>query len=263
VTLDLDRYFQRIAWTGATAATMPVLAGLLRAHMVTIPFENLDILLGTPVSLDLDALQDKLVDRKRGGCCYEHATLFQAVIERLGFEVRAHDARVTMLGTKATSARTHMLLTVELPEGAFVLDPGFGGLAPLVPVPLDGQQAGDHWLERDAGEVTLKVRTPDKGIIDAWVTTLAPLYPIDFVVAAHYTSTSPRSGFTQRMMLRAFTDEGRVAVMNRDVTRWDGDVPTPSRLADRAALHDLLVGDFGFDLDVSHLRVPSIPEWSA
>jgi N-hydroxyarylamine O-acetyltransferase len=263
VTLHLDRYFERIAWDGPTTATFATLAGLLRAHMTRIPFENLDILLGTPVDLDLDALQGKLVERKRGGCCYEHATLFQAVIDRLGFEVRAHDARVTMLGTKESSARTHMLLTVELPEGAFVLDPGFGGLAPLMPVPLDGTVAGDHWLERDAGEVTLMVRTPDRGIVDAWVTTLAPLYPIDFVVAAHYTSTSPRSGFTQRLMLRAFTDDGRVTVMNRDVTRWDGDVPTPSRLADRAALRDLLVADFGFDLDVSHLRVPSIPEWSA
>lgn len=262
MTLDLDRYFERIAWTGPTTATLSTLAGVLRAHMTSIPFENLDILLGTPLSLELDALQTKLVERKRGGCCYEHTTLFQAVIERLGFTPNAHDARVIMKGVKANAARTHMLLSVDVPEGMFVLDPGFGGLAPLVPVPLDGTPAGDHWLERDGGESTLKVRTPD-GIADAWVSTLTPLYPIDFVVACHFTATSPRSGFRQRLMLRAFTDDGRVTVMNRDVTRWVDDVASPSRLADRAALRELLVSDFGFDLDVSKLIVPSIPEWSA
>jgi N-hydroxyarylamine O-acetyltransferase len=260
VTLDLDRYFERIGWTGATTSTLPVLAGLLRAHMTAIPFENLDVLLGVPIELELDALQTKLVDRKRGGMCYEHTTLFQGVLERLGFEIAAHSARVTMLAKKHLQARTHMLLTVELPEGAFVLDPGFGGNAPLVPVPLDGTPAGDYVLERDAGEYLLKLAGQD-----LWISTLAPEYPVDFSVLCHYTATHPRSGFRQRLMLRAFLPDegGRVAVMNRTVTRTVDGLATTSELADRAELHDLLVADFGFDLDVSRLRVPSIPEWSA
>ena len=93
MTLDLDRYFARIGWTDPVPATMPTLAGLLRAHMIAIPFENLDVLLGKSPSLELDDLQTKLVDRKRGGYCYEHATLFQAVLARLGcsFSIRRPD----------------------------------------------------------------------------------------------------------------------------------------------------------------------------
>lgn len=260
MTLDLDRYFARIGWTDPVPPTLPTLAGLLRAHMTTIPFENLDVLLGKPPSLDLDHLQAKLIDAKRGGYCYEHSTLFAAVLERLGYAIKAHSARVTMATPKQLAPRTHMLLSVDLPEGAFVLDPGFGGLAPLSPVPLDGTVAGDHWLERDAGEYTLKVTTPDR-VVDAWVTTLTPEYPIDFVLANHYTATHPNSPFTQRLMMRAFTADGKLSVMNRDVTRVEHGQPAVSQLADRQALRDLLAADFGFDLDVAALAIPSVPGW--
>ena len=97
MTLDLDRYFARIGWTGATDVSLATLAGLVRAHMTTIPFENFDVLLQRPISLELDALQAKLIDAKRGGYCYEHSTLFQAVLDRLGYTVKAHSARVTMM----------------------------------------------------------------------------------------------------------------------------------------------------------------------
>jgi N-hydroxyarylamine O-acetyltransferase len=264
VTLDLDRYFERIGWTDPVPPTLHTVAGLLRAHMTAIPFENLDVLLGKPPSLELADLVTKLIDQRRGGYCYEHATLFQAVLERLGLDVKAHSARVTMVGTKQTSPRTHMLLSIDVPEGAFVLDPGFGGVAPLVPVPLDGievdgQAPGTlgHWLERDAGETTLKVRTPDR-VVDAWVSPLTPDYPIDFVMANHFTATHPRSPFTQRLMLRAFVDGDSVRVMNRDLTVGG----VTRQLADRAELQQILATYFGIDHDVSSLRVPSIPEWS-
>jgi N-hydroxyarylamine O-acetyltransferase len=74
--------------------TFETLAGLLHAHMLRIQFENLDVLLGRPVRLDLDSLQDKLVRARRGGYCFEHATLFAAVLEKLGFQPVRHAARV-------------------------------------------------------------------------------------------------------------------------------------------------------------------------
>ncbi len=256
MTFDLDRYFERIGWSDPVPPTLATVAALLRAHMTTIPFENLDVLMGSSPSLELDALQAKLIERKRGGYCYEHATLFAAVLERLGFDVRKHSSRVTIVGTKQTSPRTHMFLSIDVPEGAFVLDPGFGGLAALVPVPLDGTEAGDHWLERDAGDWILKVRTPDR-IVDAWVSPMTPDFPIDFVMANHFTATHPSSPFTQRLMLRTFVDGEKLTVVGRDVTTGG----VTRQLADRADLQQVLATDFGIDLDVSALRVPSIPEW--
>src|SRR5450631_1379783 len=132
-SLDLDAYLQRIEWAGAVRPTFDTLTGLLQAHMLHIPFENLDVLLGRPVRIDLAGVQDKLVRAGRGGYCFEHATLFAAALEILGFQPARHSARVILFAPRTASPRTHMFLTVPLAEGTFVVDPGFGTLAPHIP----------------------------------------------------------------------------------------------------------------------------------
>src|SRR5205085_5506132 len=150
--MDLDSYCARIGWDGVRAPSFATLASILDHHMTRIPFENLDVLLGNPPKLDLASLEAKLVGAKRGGYCYEHATLFAAVLEMLGFSVTRHSARVTMARPKSEAPRTHMFLSVQLAEGTFVVDPGFGGLAPRVPLDIAGTPSGDHWLARQGGE---------------------------------------------------------------------------------------------------------------
>ena len=265
MTLDLDAYLDRIGWRSPLAPDLATVAGLLDRHVRAIPFENLDVLLGRPPRLDLESLQAKLVQARRGGYCYEHTTLFAAVLERIGFSIATHSARVTMVVAKAAAPRTHMFLTVALPDGGFVLDPGFGGLTPRVPVPIDGTPVtfGDDQfrLVRNGDDYTLEVKTPEK-TVNAWVAPLSPDYPIDFEMANHFTATHGSSHFTRRLMLRAFTNDGRITIVNRDVTRFRGATSETTQLADRTSLRDTLVAEFGFDLDVAALRVPMIPEWT-
>ena len=265
--VDLDAYFERIEWGGAIRPGYDTLAGLLGAHMAHIPFENLEVLLGRPVRLDLQALQGKLVRARRGGYCFEQATLFAAVLEQLGFVVVRHTARVVLFVPRHESARTHMFLTVPLAQGTFIIDPGFGSLAPRKPVPLaEGApvQIGHevHWMARARNEWVLRTQAGEK-TVDCWVSSLEADNLIDFELANHYTSTHPLSPFMNRITMRALTPNGRVTVMNRDVTIREADASTSSQLADRGALRTLLAERFGFDLpEVERLRVPSIPEWS-
>ena len=266
-SLDLDAYLERIGWRGETPPTYATLAGLLAAHMSAIPFENLDVLLGRGVRLDLDSVQHKLVNARRGGYCFEHGTLFAAVLERIGFALVRHTARVVIIAPRTESPRTHMFLTVSLPEGTFVVDPGFGALAPRVPVPLaDGAEvhvgSETHWMSREGDDWLLRTRQ-DGEVSDCWITPLDRDNVVDFEVGNHFTATYPSSPFRNRLMMRALTPEGRVGVMNRDVTiRRFGSVEM-LQLADRRALRDLLREYFGIDLpEVERLRVPSIPEWS-
>lgn len=267
VAFDLDAYLHRIQWGGSVRPDLDTLGGLLRAHMAKIPFENLDVLLGRRIRLDLDGVQAKLVGASRGGYCFEHGTLFAAALEALGFKPVRHTARVTLFVPHSAAPRTHMFLTVPLAEGTFVVDPGFGAHAPRVPVPLlPGVQArlGDevHWMGRDGRFWVLHAQTGAEPV-QAWASTAEEEYPVDFELGSHYTSTHPDSPFVNRIMLRALTDEGRVTVANRDVTHWHGSTPETTRLADRAALRALLAKHFGFDLpEVEQLRVPSIPEWA-
>jgi N-hydroxyarylamine O-acetyltransferase len=264
--IDLDAYFERIGWNGATQATFDTLSDLVRAHMSAIPFENLNVLLGRPIRLDLEGIQDKLVRSRRGGYCFEHSTLLASVLEQIGFHPVRHSARVTMTSPRATAPRTHMFLTVPLHEGRFVVDAGFGSLAPSFPVPLlDGEETHaentTHWMTREGDLWRLRTRSGDK-TIDAWVSTLDEDHPVDFDMANHYVSTYPASPFVNRILMRALNRDGRVTVMNRDVTTWRGGVAHASQLADRPALRALLAEHFGFDLpEVEDMRVASIPEW--
>jgi len=268
-SVDLDAYFNRIQWGGDTRPTYDTLAQLLRAHMRHIPFENLDVLLGRGIRVDLEGIQRKLVHARRGGYCFEQATLFAAVLEQLGFQPVRHSSRVIILTPRTEAPRTHMFLTVPLPEGNFVVDPGLGGLAPRVPVPLvDGESASidgeTHWMVRDADRWMLRAQmNRDDTPVNAWVTSMEQDYPIDFEMGNHFTSTYPASPFMNRILMRALTDDGRVTVMNRDATIWRGDTPHKFVLEDRRALRGLLAEYFGIDLpEVEHMRVPGIPEWA-
>jgi N-hydroxyarylamine O-acetyltransferase len=264
--IDLDTYLERIHWRGGTSPTFETLVGLLRAHMMHIPFENLDVLLGRGVRLDLGSVQNKLVHARRGGYCFEHGTLFAAVLERLGFAPVRLAARVTVIAPRSESPRTHMILTVTVAEGTFVLDPGFGALAPRVPVPLEesvrvGVDGEKHWMARDGNHWLLRTQANDK-VVDCWASPLDRDNLIDFEMGNHYTSTHPASPFVNRIMLRALTNDGRVGLMNRDLTIWRKSERESMQLADRKALRTLLVQYFGFDLpEVEHLHVPSIPDW--
>jgi N-hydroxyarylamine O-acetyltransferase len=266
MTFNLDDYLARVGWMGSREPTFATLAGVLRAHMTRIPFENLDVLLGRGIRIDLPSVYAKLVLARRGGYCFEHAALLQAALERLGFRPVAHAARVIMLIPKAQAPRTHKFLTVEVHGETFVLDPGFGGHGPLVPVPLSaGHDVRDgtdlHRLVRHDGEWVLEARL-DGNMKPLWTSSLEPQYPVDFDLANHWVSTSPESPFVARLMLRALTPFGRVSVMNRDVTIRSGAGEEKSVLADRTALRALLTTHFGFDVpEVERLRVPSVEGW--
>jgi N-hydroxyarylamine O-acetyltransferase len=261
--IDLDAYFDRIQWRGGTDPAFETLAGLLRAHTARIPFENLDVLLGRPVRLDIDSIQAKLVRARRGGYCFEHATLFAAVLEALGFQPVRHAARVVLFGPSSESPRTHMFLTVPIEGATFAVDPGFGPFAAPVPLPLlDAETVrGDHWMTREGGLWALHLVRNGQPVT-GWVTTLEKENPVDFVMANHYIATHPDSLFMNWIMLSAVTPRGRVNVMNRDVTILRGKEASTTQLTGRGALRALLVEHFGFDLpEVEQLRVPAIPEW--
>jgi N-hydroxyarylamine O-acetyltransferase len=279
VGFDLDAYLARIdvrrggpsAFAKATAdksgpPAIDTIGALMRAHMAAIPFENLDVLLGRGVRVDLESVTAKLVTAGRGGYCFEHGTLFQAALRALGVEATAHAARVLLVAPKSEAPRTHMFLTVVEGGTTWVLDPGFGGQGPLVPVPLvEGQDLHHgrdvHRLVRRDGEWVLEGLV--NGAMTAlWTSSLEPQFPVDFALANHYVSTFSESPFATRLMIRALTPDGRVSAMNRDVTVLRDGVAAKYQLADRAALRRLVAGHFGFDLpEIDRLRVPSVPEW--
>jgi N-hydroxyarylamine O-acetyltransferase len=219
--LDLDRYFRRIGHQGPDSPTMETLEALHLRHLAAIPFENLDPVLGRPVRLDLASLQAKIVDAGRGGYCFEQNTLFAAVLRGLGFAVTTLEARVRPPGASQRLGRTHGVLRVDLAGAPWLVDVGFGGDGILGPVPLDGGEIQRHGeRHRVAAEGRL-------GVLQTWVQggwrdvyEIHPdeVFPIDWMVANHYTSTHPESRFVRFLTVQIPTPECRRVLKGRTLT---------------------------------------------
>jgi arylamine N-acetyltransferase len=257
MTLDLNRYFERVGYRGAADPTFDVLHELVTAHTQTIPFENLDPLLGVPVDdLGPVALADKLVHRRRGGYCYEHNGLMGHVLEAVGFGVRRFKARVvwTMQPGAPLPSQTHTLLAVSLPEAPQLLlvDVGFGGQTPTSPLRLEtgSVQQTTHEpyrLQDRRGGLVLEAL-----IRDAWQslyefsTRAAP--PIDLKVGSWYVSTHPSSHFVNNLMTSLVTADGRCNLSDRHLSIHRDGKTEKIVLPDAAAVVDTLIDRFGINV---------------
>ena len=142
--IDLKAYFKRVGFAGPAPATLSTLKTLQALHATAIPFENLDPLMGRPVSLNLSVLSEKFLDQGRGGYCFEQNIFFQGVLQTLGFSVSGLAAVVQWNRPAGEyGPRIHMVLRVNLPEGQFIVDVGYGRVtltSPLELVPAIEQQ---------------------------------------------------------------------------------------------------------------------------
>jgi N-hydroxyarylamine O-acetyltransferase len=247
--LDLDAYFNRIGYSGDRQPTLDVLNALHLAHATHIPFENLDILLGRPIRLDLASLQAKLVAGHRGGYCFEHNLLFRAILEALGFAVKPLAARVR-LGHPTVRARTHMLLMATVANVPFIADVGFGGGGLLHPIPLVEAQPVRHYawdfrLAREGSGWVLQSLS-DGQWMDLYAFTLERQYRIDYEVANYYVSTHPDAQFTQGLFVQQATPEARYFLHAHTLTVDRGpDGETVLTLTDNAERLAVLAETFG------------------
>ena len=255
--MQLDAYLQRIGYTGDLSPSAAVLEALHLAHATHIPFENLDILRGLPIRLDLESLQRKLVDARRGGYCFEQNLLFAAALEAVGFPVTRLAARVRYR-TASVLPRTHMLMLVNTDGGRWLADVGFGAEGLLLPVPFDsGQESRQFaWTYRvvpgpkgpglghegpslpDVPEWVLQSKHAE-GWADMYGFTLEPQLLVDYEVANHFTSTHPDSVFRRTLTIQRSARDGRLILRGDTLTRYkDGqaieEAVAPERVRDVA-----------------------------
>jgi N-hydroxyarylamine O-acetyltransferase len=227
-TPDLDAYFSRIGYSGPRAPTLATLNAIVAAHVTTIPFENLDVLLGRPIKLDPASLARKLVDDRRGGYCFEQNRFLLFLLTALGFDVTPLSARVRLqLPRDFTPPRTHVFLRVVVDGEAWLADVGIGGFSVASALRLAGagEQATPHEPRRILHEDGRWFHQVKLG--DAWTDvcefTGEPMPEIDCELANWWTSTNPNSKFIQNLAVaRAGPAGTRHAIRNREFTRRRG-----------------------------------------
>jgi N-hydroxyarylamine O-acetyltransferase len=237
--LDLDAYLRRVGYDGDTAPTGATLAAVHRAHVDAIAFENLDIVLGRGIEVDLPSVQAKLVDRGRGGYCFEHGLLFAAALERLGFTVERLLARVGGDGDRPR-ARTHVTLRVSAGTERWLADVGFGsGL--LEPLPFDeaGPQEQGAWafelVTTGAGTWALRERE-DGQWVTGYVFDDQRQHAADVVMSNYFISTHPRSPFVGQAVVVRKDEQAIRRLRGRVFTVTHPDWSTEERTLDDAEL---------------------------
>lgn len=205
--MQLDAYLRRIQYNGPRTPNSTTLCELHRAHLRAIPYENLDIHLGRPLSLDLAQIYAKLVEQRRGGWCYEMNGLLAWALQQLGFSVTLLGSRVGAPAAGTEADQDHLLLLVEL-EQPWLADVGFGN-GFFEPLPLVAgeyqqdfftfrlEQQGDRWYfhnQKDGG--------PGYGF------TLLPRQLAGFASRCHELQTSPASGFVRATVCHRYAPEG-------------------------------------------------------
>jgi N-hydroxyarylamine O-acetyltransferase len=215
--MNLSAYLQRLNYSGPLTPSAETLRALHQAHLLAVPFENLDIHLGRPIILDEAAFFDKIVERRRGGFCYELNGLFAALLRELGFEVTLLSARVAGENGNFGPEFDHLTLLVQLEE-RWLADVGFGE-AFRRPLRLDepgaqAQPGGMYRLTPDNEAWIYWLLDEEKEWRAQYRFTLQPRPLADFAEMCHYQQSSPQSHFTQKRVCSLATPEGRVTLSN-------------------------------------------------
>jgi N-hydroxyarylamine O-acetyltransferase len=228
--MELTRYLARIGYKGLLEPDASTLRRLQLAHLRRVPFENLDIGLGRPLSLELQALFDKIVVRRRGGFCYELNGLFAWLLEELGFEVTLLSARDLRPDGDWSPEFDHLTLLVRCPhdpDTRWLADVGYGDSF-LEPLRLDepGEQIQGWRAYRIA---------PEQGYQFVWQRdqagewerqygfTLQPRRLDEFEPMCRYHQSSPQSIFTQKRLCTLATEDGRITLSgDKFITKTNG-----------------------------------------
>lgn len=221
--VNLNAYFERIGFVGSIAPNLATLELIHALHPATIPFENLDPLLGLPVLLDEQSLEHKMLTGRRGGYCFEHNTLLKAMLGELDFSVRGLAARVVLNDPEAINQPpTHMVLAIDIAGTTYIADCGFGGLGLTAPLKLraDVAQATPHGTYRLTGgapdwhlqaQLGEDWRTLYVFTLDEWEAT-------DYLAPNLYASSDPASKFTRDLAMALSPSGCRITLAGNVLT---------------------------------------------
>jgi N-hydroxyarylamine O-acetyltransferase len=202
---DQDGWLARIGYRGSREPTLETLGALVSAHSSVIAYESIDVLLDRPPKLDLRSLQEKMIAGGRGGYCFEQNMLFRGALRSLGYSVTSLQARVVRgLDIDAPRPMFHMVLRVDLPQGPFLADVGFGNLAPTAPLRLApmAEQETPHEVMRfiEMGdELTLQSQLGERWE-HIYRVVLLPRFDAEYEICNWFAGTHPQSPYLNNMI---------------------------------------------------------------
>jgi len=252
--MDSRKYLERIGIFEELTPTKANLERIQRAHLKTVPYENLDILLKTPIVLEKEALYEKIVVQRRGGYCFEVNELLGHLLRDLGYEVTDLFGRF-LRGETGVPMRRHHVLKVKCidDEIPYIADVGVGSGSPNMPMRmaageevLDGVIAYRFGKHDFYGWVLEDCKKGEWGPVYSF--TEEPQAPIDFLATSFWCEHAEESIFNKGAMVSLRTDTGRRTIDNDEARIFDGDDVTVLPLNSWAEKEKVLKEWFGIVL---------------
>lgn len=250
IMLDLSSYLARICYSGPIDPTIETLRAIHRAHLFTVPFENLDISLGRIILAEEESILKKVVGQRRGGFCYELNGAFAALLRTLKFQVTFLSARVARANGGEGPEFDHLVLLVDL-EDPWLADVGFGDSF-LEPLRLESVEqadpAGTFRLVQDADRWLMQRAEPDGNWKAQYSFSLEPRRLEEFAGMCRHHQTSPESSFTQKRICSRATPEGRITLSEMKLITTNNGEREERILASEDAWRRTLEEKFGIHL---------------
>ncbi len=249
--LDVSAYLDRIRYSGPVEATAENLRALHRAHLLTVPFENLDISVGRKIVVDEEAILKKIVERRRGGFCYELNGAFAALLRALGFQVTLLSARVARSDGGEGPEFDHLTLRIDLEE-PWLADVGFGDSF-LEPLQLEAgaeqaDPAGRFRLVEEGGRWSMQKRESEANWTAQYSFSLKLRNFEEFAGMCRFHQTSPESSFTQKRICSRATADGRITLSEMKLIVTKSGRRQETTIASEQERQSLLRREFGIRL---------------
>jgi len=215
--MHIDAYLERIAYAGSVQPDLATLTALHRAHLRTIPYENLDVQLGRPVTIERAPIFEKIVTNKRGGWCYEMNGLFGWALAQLGFRVTRSAGAVMREVNGDASVGNHLVLKVELEEGVYLADVGFGDgpLDPIRVVPGQFVSEGFDFALSRGDDGWWRLHNHKGGGASSFDFNLAPADEALLAARCDWLQSAPDSVFVQNAVCQRHTADGLTVLRGR------------------------------------------------
>ncbi len=258
--MQIDQLFRkRIGYSEGKKIRFADLPELLKKVALTIPFENLCIIRGARLPLTNESLVEKILKKNEGGLCYELNPLLYMFLRENDFHVSLVRGVVYNQNAQewSSTGRTHAAILLEEAECKYLVDTGFGGNLPLVPVPLSGEtvqsMTGEFRVtktENSFGDYLFEMKRKDKD--DDWtvgyvfdsketVTELAKLEEMQTIIIE-----SEASSFNKGPLITKLTEEGSMTLTDKSFTRWRKGRMTKEDISEES-FKELAKEHFGLD----------------
>lgn len=253
--MDVSAYLNRINYTAKVEMDKQTLFGLQKAHILSVPFENLDIHYKVRITLGTASFFNKIVLRKRGGFCYELNGLFYELLHAIGFDVCRVSARVHDKNGIYSPEYDHMAILVNLDKVKYLVDVGFGKftLEPLM-IDLDVPQKDPYGTfvldpyEKDCAYIKVS-ELSDQNRTPQYIFNPKPRNLDEFEGMCNYHQTSPDSHFTRKKVISKSTEKGRITLNNISLKTTEGSKTEEIRF-NQNQFEEYLKKYFGIDLNI-------------